>query len=772
MPVLGKYMNFTGRRKKMKKKLLAIVMALCLMFPATVYAQPADEGTAPSEEDTADEVVIYHTNDTHGYLSGDGSSVIGIDQVAGLKESTPGSILVDAGDATQGLPLASLTKGADVIELMNLAGYDLLTAGNHEFDFGTEQFLSNVDKAEFPILAANIYRNGQPLLAGTQGENNGCHTVIERGGVKIGFFGLTTVETATSTNPTGISDLEFRDEVETAKNEIDELEAEGVDAIVAVCHMGNTDAPCTSEDLANAMTGDYQGKIDVIIDAHSHTVENTKINGTFIVQTGSNMAGIGKLTLEISDEDVTATEELLSPADLSDVTPDAAVTERLAQIQDSQAGLLETTLGSTETTLWAGLIGGVVAVTRLVETNYGDLVTDAFRDAGETFMETAGGEDADLPVIAVENGGGIRAGVANGNITVGDLINAFPFSNTLYMKKVTPAVLYAAMELSGTALDGQDKETGMLLQGGNSGGFLQISGFTVVYDPDAEAGQRVTSITLDGQTTPLDRNDTTTEIIMVSNNYIMSGGSSYTMLGALPKYGEAGGELETIRSYVETCLANGTLQEYAGTQNRIQMRSLGYEPKDYSVSILITDESGQPLADQRLSYRVDGRIRQNGTTDENGMLTITLSDGAHGVRLADTQQEIYIDNYSGFGIFVDQYREQPVLTFLANGSCDPVPDGTEEPEKPGNPEGPGGSEGTGEPGEAQGKPDDSQGQGDPTENDQQKDNTAKNPQDNLSENKGETSAPQTGDDFSVTPVIMMIFCVAAAAGAVAVRKRK
>ena len=81
------------------------------------------------------------------------------------------------------------------------------------------------------------------------------------------------------------------------------------------------------------------------------------------------------------------------------MTPDAAVTERLAQIQDSQAGLLETTLGSTETTLWAGLIGGVVAVTRLVETNYGDLVTDAFRDAGETFMETAGGEDADLPSL-------------------------------------------------------------------------------------------------------------------------------------------------------------------------------------------------------------------------------------------------------------------------------------------------------------------------------------------------------------------------------------
>lgn len=333
----------------MKKRLFAIAMAVCLMFPAAVYAQPA-------ESRLKNEVVIYHTNDTHGYLSGDGESVIGIDQVAGLKESTPGAILVDAGDATQ----------------------------------------------------------GQPLLAGAQEGNNGCHTVVERDGLKIGFFGLTTVETATSTNPEGIHDLEFEDEVETAKKEIDELEAEGVDAVIAVCHMGNTDSPCTSEDLANAMTGSYEDKIDVIIDGHSHTTENTEVNGTLIVQGGANMAGIGKLTLQISGSDVTASEELLSPADLSDVTPDPEVAERLAQIQEKQAGLLKTELGSTETTLWAGLIGGGVAVTRLVETNYGDFVADAFRYSGEAFMETAGAADADIPVIAVENGGGIRAGVANG----------------------------------------------------------------------------------------------------------------------------------------------------------------------------------------------------------------------------------------------------------------------------------------------------------------------------------------------------------------------
>lgn len=651
----------------MMKKFLSAALILCMPLSMTVSAQTAGN---QEDGDAVQEVIIYHTNDTHGYLSGDGEEIVGIALAAGLKESTPNSILVDAGDATQGLPLASLTKGADVIELMNLAGYDLMAPGNHEFDFGTETFLSNAQKADFPVLAANIYRNGSPLLKDVQEDSSGCHAVLEQNGVRIGFFGLTTADTASSTNPAGIKDLEFRDEIETAKTEINHLKEEGADVIVAMCHMGNMDASCTSADLADAMTGEYQDKIDIIIDGHSHTVENEETNGILIVQTGSGMAGIGKLTLEVRGDEVSASEELLGLADLADIVPDAAVAKRLKQIESSQSDLLGETVGTTETTLWAGQVG-VVALTRLVETNYGDFTADAFRSAAETYLQTLG-TDTDLPVIAVENGGGIRAMSPNGDITMGDLISAFPFSNTIYLKKVTPAILYEVMEVSGTALDGQDKETGMLLQQTNSGGFLQISGFTTVFNPDGEEGQKVVSITLDGQTEPLDREDTTTEIMMASNNYIMSGGNDYTMLADLPKYGEAGGELETVQTYLESCMKDGVLQGYAGTGNRIQMRGDGYEPKDYTASVLIADQSGEPLAGQELSYRVDGGQRQNGITDENGILQITLSDGAHGVRLADTQQEIYVDNYSGFGITVDEFREQPVLTFLSDGSCDPV----------------------------------------------------------------------------------------------------
>ena len=522
----------------MKRKLLALFLIMSIVLaPAAVSAQ---ENTPASESETAD-VTIYHTNDTHGYLTGDGKNVVGMPLVGGLKAADPDSILVDAGDATQGLPVASLTQGNDVIKLMNLAGYDLMTAGNHEFDFGTDAFLKNVRLAEFPVLAANIYKDGAPLLKEIQEGNSGCHTIIERNGKKIGFFGLTTVQTVTATNPSGISGLQFLDEAEIAKHEIDELEEADVDAIVAVCHLGNGDAPCTGPELADSLTGKYQGKVDAIIDGHSHTLENETVNGIHIVQTGYGMSAVGELTLTFTGEEVTdVTEKLLKPSDLKQIQPSSAVEEKLQQITDSQSDLLQEKAGEAQTTLWAGWIGDI-AMTRFVETNYGNFAADAFLNAGTAIVQSNGTEEEkQMPVIAVENGGGIREAAANGTITKGDLISAFPFSNTLYMKKITPAVLYQMMEKSGSLLAGQDPDTGMLLQKQISGGFLQIGGFKVVFNPDGENGNRVVSVTLNGQKEALDRNDTKTAILLVSNNYIMSGGNDYTMLADLPKYREAG----------------------------------------------------------------------------------------------------------------------------------------------------------------------------------------------------------------------------------------
>lgn len=187
-------------------------MHLCgLNFGRENYIIAACEGDLPPEG----EVVIFHTNDTHGYLAGDGESVVGIDRVAALHEQTENSIFIDASDAMQGLPIASLTQGADVIELMNEAGYDLMAAGNHEFDFGSEVLLENAARAAFPILSANAVKDGEPLLQSER--SNGCHTIVEADGIRVGFFGLTTADTQGSVNRELLDGVTFADEVQTAR---------------------------------------------------------------------------------------------------------------------------------------------------------------------------------------------------------------------------------------------------------------------------------------------------------------------------------------------------------------------------------------------------------------------------------------------------------------------------------------------------------------------------------------------------------------------------
>ena len=409
------------------------------------------------------------------------------------------------------------------------------------------------------------------------------------------------------------------DEIEAAKAEITHLEEAGADVVIAVTHMGDETggAPCTSADLAEAMTGEYAGRLDAIIDGHSHTVENDEVNDVLIVQTGTGLSAVGKLTVSVQPgQDPSLQEELLGVDAFQNITPDPEVEQKLTEIGAEQEEMLNEEIGALSTTLWAGTIGQVPP-TRFVETNYGNLAADALADSAKALVrETGTAEDQGMPVIAVENGGGIRAAVTNGNITLGELVSTFPFSNTVYMKKISPQVLYQMMEQSASDLDGQDPETGMLLQQSVSGGFLQISGFRVVFDPDGEAGSRVSSITLDGHETPLDRNDSETKIILAGNNYILSGGSDYDMLAALPKYAEAGGELETIRSYIEKNLENGILAGYAGTEGRISYSGSVYQPKDYTVSVLqIVDEAGNPYADREISYRVDGGDGIMGKTD-------------------------------------------------------------------------------------------------------------------------------------------------------------
>ena len=610
------------------------------------------------------DIVIYHTNDMHGAVTYDaGSKCIGLDRVAAIKKETPGSILVDAGDATQGLPFASLTQGADVIDVMDAAGYDVMAAGNHEFDYGTEQFLANAARASFPILAANVYKDGHPLLE--SGASNGCHVIIERDGKKIGFFGLTTAKTATATNPGGIAGVEFKDEIKAAKREIDELTAAGADVIVAVAHLGEyTNVPCDSSKLAEAMTDAYQDQLDVIIDGHSHTLEEKTVNGVFIAQTGTALNRLGKIILHFDGSgNVTVSGNMLSYDDMLAVTPDAGVTAKIDAVNNSRQELLAKELCQVTNTLWGGYVDGI-AEPRIVETNLGNFTADAYRDAAQAFLDTAAGMEAyrSNPVIGMENGGGIRASFANGTLTKGDLVSAFPFSNTLMMKQITPAVLYEILEVSVSSITGQDSGTG-LLSGQPSGGFLQVSGIRFTYDPSAQAGRKIKEVYLDGSGTPLQKDDAATQMMLVSNNFVMNGGNDYTMLAALPLVGEIGGELETVEAYVLAQTDNGQKPLTVGsTEGRIVPES-GYTPGNYTITVRVQDNGGNPAANLPVSYYLDGGDPVWAQTDENGILAVTVPDGPHGFALSKTQKQVYLNNYSGAGTVENEYRPFPVLLY-------------------------------------------------------------------------------------------------------------
>ncbi|MDE2547465.1 MAG: metallophosphoesterase, partial [Methanocorpusculum sp.] len=226
-----------------KNRIYLAVVSAAVILLAVVLA--ISMGTAGNEEVT---ITIYHTNDMHGHLAD-------LAYTIPLRSATPNSLLVSAGDDTQGTLLTTATNGTAVMTLMNAADYDLMTLGNHEFDKGAGHAAELAGLAEFPVLSANtIYPNGTALL-GSDG-----NLIIETGGKRIGFFGITTTETS---GP--YAEFLCTDEIRAAKNQTIRLAEKDADLIVALVHIGNDPSSSpTSYDLAAAVP-----EIDLIIDGHS-----------------------------------------------------------------------------------------------------------------------------------------------------------------------------------------------------------------------------------------------------------------------------------------------------------------------------------------------------------------------------------------------------------------------------------------------------------------------------------------------------------------------
>ena len=506
----------------MKKKVLSLLMAVVMTFSLAVTASAAEE----TAQDLDGDIVILHTNDVHG-------AIAGYAKVAALKDAYEARgayvLLMDAGDFIQGDPTVSTSEGATAVELMNLAGYDVVSLGNHEFDYGYQNLKDLEADADFAILDANVLYNGSVAF-----EDNMVFTTPA--GTKIGVFGLDTPETATKAHPAKIQGVTFlagEDLYDCAQEQVDALTAEGCNYVICLGHLGIDDesAGNRSIDLLENVDG-----VDLFIDGHSHStqdditaaltaasqaggneisVDSSMVNGTVLTSTGTKLESVGVVTIDGETGRIDAST--VSAASLTD--EDADVAARAAAIQKEIDDEYGTVFAKTE----VALNGEREPGNRTEETNLGDLITDALVWGAERE-----GTEVDA---AVTNGGGIRASIAAGDITKKDINTVLPFGNTLSIVQVTGAELLEALEASTYCTPT------------SIGGFPQVSGieFTVdttkAYDQGElypgstyygpKSIQRVTIETVGGE--PFDANATYT---IATNDFMAAGGDTYYAFAA------------------------------------------------------------------------------------------------------------------------------------------------------------------------------------------------------------------------------------------------
>lgn len=507
---------------------------------------------------------ILHSNDVHG-------QIMGYANIAALKTDLEARgakvILVDAGDYSQGTIYVSLNKGMNAIEMMNAAGYDVITLGNHEFDYGYEQLKTNMAAFNGKVLCADVLENGKSIYDG--------HTIIEKGGVKIGFFGMETPETSTKANPALIKGLKFpagKEMYAIAQAEVDALKAEGADIVVCLSHLGTDDEsePNRSYDLYKNVKG-----IDFVIDAHSHSVMTKGENGEPIQSTGTQFANIGVIVIDNATgkieknylEEITWKE---SSDRENNVAMDPTVQAAAAAIMDA----IDEEFGKTFAKSEVDLNGAKAPGNRTMETNLGDLITDAmmWKISQDTSEITVPKEN----IVALTNGGGIRAPIAKGDVSMKDINTVLPFGNTLSVVYVTGAELLEALEASTYCTPEA------------IGGFPQVAGLKFTIDVNKAYAKNDTTYPGSTYYGPKSINRVSIQEIngkpfdpkatyaVITNNFCASGGDTYYAFASASSQFDTGLPLdEVLMEYITEGL-NGVIPaaKYEKTQGRITITEL------------------------------------------------------------------------------------------------------------------------------------------------------------------------------------------------------
>lgn len=459
-------------------------------------------------------ISIVHVNDTHGRIEeNEKNGELGFAKLKTYfdnRNSNNNALLLNAGDVVHGTTFATISRGESVIDVMNQMGFDAMTAGNHDFNYGYQRLVELNNRANFPILASNVInQDGSHIIDSDK--------IIEIDGVKVGIFGLATEETKTKSSPANTEGLTFANSIETAQNEVSNLRNQGAQIIICLSHLGeDKESKETSTMIAENVEG-----IDLIIDGHSHTeLQNGRyVGNTLIAQAKAHGYFIGDVTLLLDkDNKIVAKSASLKPyARMKHLYANKETLAQIEAVSNENKKVLDQNVGQTSVDL-----EGARDMVRTRETNLGNYITDA--------MIKATGAD-----VAITNGGGIRDSISAGNITKGDVLTVFPFTNFAVTLEVPGSVIKEALE------------HGLTDAPNSAGKFPQIGGMMVKYDSTRQAGDRVTEITIGGEAIDPNKNYN-----LVTNDFMSIGGDGYEMF----KPYQRTGEYELISEIFENAIRN------------------------------------------------------------------------------------------------------------------------------------------------------------------------------------------------------------------------
>lgn len=498
----------------MKKKIFSLLVSAMVLMSSAVNSISA------LEQPTEFTIKIVHTNDIHARVEENaGSGIIGVSKLKSViddfTEDADMDLVLDSGDLFHGQSIATLVQGESIARLVKACEYDAMTAGNHDWNYGKDRLKELAKMADVEMLTGNVVDDsGKEFF-----DNYYYVESVDKNGenLKVGVFGVIDPTIYSSTSPANVEGLTFTDSVEYSKTAANELKEQGCDIVIALTHTIN---PVGLAESVN--------DVDLWLSGHEHIDINTTVttpdgSKSYVIEDGYYLyqAGLIELNCEMNSDgevvDISCNREACDYAKASVYEDDPQVSAVLEDIISEESVILDEVVGSSPVALdgdWYSL--------RIDETNLGRAVTDSY------LLET--GAD-----IAFENAGGIRASVAQGDVTYGDIIGVSPYGNYIVTKKITGKELVEVLETTVEIQKNNISAYEIGDDGGwpsNSGSYLQAGGITVEYNLALDYGNRVISVKVGNE--PLDKD----KLYTVAMNNYLAVSSDYPQFAQANEVGE------------------------------------------------------------------------------------------------------------------------------------------------------------------------------------------------------------------------------------------